>query len=801
MNKKIRKVAVIGSGVMGSRIACHFANIGLDVLLLDIVPRELNDKEKAVGLDLESMVVRNRIVNDALKAAIRSNPSPLYDKKFANRIKTGNLEDDLSLISDCDWIIEAVIERLDIKQQVFENIEKHRTPGTLITTNTSGIPINLMNEGRSDDFKKHFCGTHFFNPPRYLRLLEIIPGPDTDQDVLDFLMHYGDLFLGKRTVMCKDTPAFIANRIGVFSIMALFHLVKEMGLSVEEVDKLTGPVLGRPKSATFRTCDVVGLDTLVHVANGLSQNLPDDEQKDLFNLPDYIAKMVENNWLGAKSGQGFYKKVKDDKGKSVIHALDLNSLEYSPSRKAKFATLESTKSIDDLAERLKVLIKGKDKAGEFYRKTFYRLFQYVSNRIPEIADEIYKVDDAMRAGFGWEIAVFDAWDAVGVKETVEAMKADGFTPASWVDDMLASGNNSFYKIENGIRQYYDQTDKTYKIIPGTEDYVMLSNYKPGKVLWSNDGSSIIDLGDGILNLEFHTKMNAIGSEIIQGVDQIIKMAEKDYEGIVIANEAQNFSAGANLALIFMLAIEQDYDEIDYAIRAFQNCTSSLRFCQVPVVVAPHGLTLGGGCEMTLHADAVQADAECYIGLVEFGVGLIPGGGGTKEFALRLSDQFSEGDIQLNELKERFLTIGMAKVATSGEEAYDLGILRRGIDSITVNRDRRIKEAKEKAIELAEAGYTPPLMRKDILVLGKTGLGMVYAGANTMLTGNYMSEHDELISQKLGYVMCGGDLSQPTKVSEQYLLDLEREAFLSLLGERKTLERIQSILTTGKPLRN
>ena len=534
---------------------------------------------------------------------------------------------------------------------------------------------------------------------------------------------------------------------------------------------------------------------------GWQKNLPNDEQSDLFQLPDYIAKMVENNWLGSKSGQGFYKKVKDDKGKSSILALDLNSLEYSATKKAKFATLETTKGIDDLSARMKVLIKGKDKAGEFYRKIYFRLFQYVSNRIPEIADDIYKVDEAMAAGFGWEIAVFDAWDAMGVKETVAAMKDQGFAPAAWVDEMLNSGNESFYKVENGIRNYYDQTSKTYKAIPGTENYIMLNNYKPGKVLWSNDGSSIIDLGDGILNLEFHTKMNAIGSEIIQGVDQIIKMAEKDYEGIVIANEAQNFSAGANLALIFMLAIEQDYDEIDFAIRAFQNCTSSLRFSQVPVVVAPHGLTLGGGCEMTLHADAVQADAECYIGLVEFGVGLIPGGGGTKEFALRLSDQFSDGDIQLNELKERFLTIGMAKVATSGYEAYDLGILRKGIDNITLNRDRRIRDAKEKAIELAEAGYTAPLMRKDILVLGKSGLGMVFAGANTMLSGRYMSEHDELISQKLGYVLCGGDLSQPTKVSEQYLLDLEREAFLSLCGERKTLERIQSILTTGKPLRN
>jgi 3-hydroxyacyl-CoA dehydrogenase len=801
MKRIIQKVAVLGSGVMGSRIACHFANIGCEVLLLDIVPKEPNDAEKAKGLTLESKVVRNRIVNNDFQFALKSNPSPIYKKEFASRITTGNFDDDMQKISTCDWVIEVVIENLDIKKKVFENVEKFRKPGTLITSNTSGIPIHLMAEGRSDDFKAHFCGTHFFNPPRYLKLLEIIPTPHTKKEVVDFFMEYGENNLGKTTVLCKDTPAFIANRVGVFGIMALLHLVEKMGLTVEEVDKLTGPVLGRPKSATFRTGDVVGLDTLVHVANGLVQNCPNDEAKDLFVLPGYLKKMVENKWLGDKTGQGFYKKVKGADGKSEIQALDLKTLEYKPSQKVKFATLELTKPIDNLKERVKVLVSGKDKAGEFYRATFAGLFQYVTNRIPEIADELYKIDDALKAGFGWDLGPFEYWDAVGVQGFIATMESLNNKPATWVYDMLKAGNTSFYKIENGVKKYYDVPTKSYKTIPGTENLIVLDNIRDSKTVWKNSGVNIIDLGDGILNVEFHTKMNTIGGEVLAGINKAIEIAEKDYKGLVISNEGANFSAGANVGMIFMMAAEQNYDELNMAVRLFQNTTMRIRYSSIPVVVAPHNLTLGGGCEICLHADKVVAHAETYIGLVEFGVGLIPGGGGTKEFAVRLSDSLHEGDVETNAFRDKFLTIGQAKVATSAYEAFDMGILRKGTDRVVVSRSRQLSEAKAECLRMADSGYTKPTPRKDIRVLGNEILGLVYVGANSMRSGNYISDHDQLISEKLGFVLAGGNLSQPTMVSEQYLLDLEREVFLSLCTERKTLERLQSIINGGKVLRN
>lgn len=801
MKRSIKKVAVLGSGIMGSRIACHFANIGLEVLLLDIVPKEPNDAEKAKGLSLDSPAVRNRIVNEALAFAAKSNPSPVYNKSVLNRIKTGNFEDNMKDIASCDWTIEVVVENLDIKKKVYDQVEQHRKPGTLITSNTSGIPIHMMAEGRSEDFKKHFCGTHFFNPPRYLRLLEIIPTPSTDSEIVDFLMHYGDKFLGKTTVLCKDTPAFIANRVGVYSIMALLHLVEKMDLTVEEVDKFTGPVLGRPKSATFRTTDVVGLDTMINVANGLYANVPNDEAREAFVLPDYVKKMQENKWLGDKTKQGFYKKTKDAAGKTDILALDLKTLEYRSQNKVKSATLEATKLTENLRERMKVYAAGKDKAAEFFRISFSGLFEYVSNRIPEISDETYRIDDAMRAGFGWELGPFEVWDALGVKEGVEMMKANGNAPAAWVTQMLDAGNSSFYKVENGAKSYYDIPSKSYKQIPGQDAFIILDNIRANKTIWKNAGTTLTDIGDGILNLEFHTKMNTIGGEVLSGINKAIDIAEKDYRGLVIGNDGANFSAGANVGMIFMMAVEQEWDEVNMAIKMFQNTAMRLRYSSIPVVVAPHNLTLGGGCEFCLHADHVQLSAETYMGLVEFGVGLIPGGGGTKEFALRASDAFAEGQIEQNVLKDRFITIAMAKVSTSGKEAFDLGYLLKDKYSISMNRSRLIADAKEKALELADAGYTQPVRRTDIKVLGKFGLGMVYAGANTMKSGNYISEHDQKISQKLGYVMCGGDLSAPSIVTEQYLLDLEREAFLSLCGEKKTLERIQSIITKGKPLRN
>ncbi len=796
MKRTIKKVAVIGSGIMGSGIACHFANIGVEVLLLDIIPRELTETETKKGLTLEDKMVRNRIVNEHLANALKSKPSPIYHQKFSSRIKTGNTTDDLAQITHADWIIEVVVERLDIKKSVFEQIEKYRKPGTLVTSNTSGILIQYMSEGRSEDFQKHFCGTHFFNPARYLKLFEIIPGPQTSSEVLDFLTNYGSQFLGKTSVVAKDTPAFIGNRIGIFGIQSLFHLVKEMGLTIEEVDKLTGPVIGRPKSATFRTVDVVGLDTLVHVANGIYDNCPNDEAHELFKMPDFITKMMDNNWLGSKTNQGFYKKVDKD-----ILSLDLNTLEYRPTKKAAFATLELTKTIDKPIDRFKVLVKGKDKAGEFYRKSFAGMFAYVSNRIPEIADDLYKIDDAMKAGFGWENGPFEIWDAIGVTQGIEIMKAENLEPAAWVTDMLASGNSSFYTIKEGATYCYSVTTKSQVKVPGQDAFIILDNIRDSKKVWSNSGATIQDLGDGILNLEFQSKMNTIGGDVLQGINKAIDLAEKDYQGLVIGNQAANFTVGANIGMIFMMAVEQEYDELNMAIKMFQDTMMRVRYSSIPVIVAPHGMTLGGGCEMSMHADKVVAAAESYIGLVEFGVGVIPGGGGSKEMALRASDLFRKNDVELNVLQEYFLTVAMAKVSTSAYEAFDLGILQHGKDIVVVNKDRQIAEAKKHALLMAEAGYTQPIRRTDVKVLGKQALGMFLVGTNQMVAGKYISDHDLKIANKLAYVMAGGDLSEPSFVSEQYLLDIEREAFLSLCTERKTLERIQFMLTKGKPLRN
>ncbi len=801
MNKHIKKVAVIGSGIMGSGIACHFANIGVEVILLDIVPRELTGAEKARGLSLEDAGVRNRLVNDSLASALKSNPSPIYHKKFADRIHTGNLEDDLEKVSGADWIIEVVVERLDIKKQVFEKLDKYRTPGTLISTNTSGIPIRFMSEGRSEDFQAHFCGTHFFNPARYLKLFEIIPGPKTNPEVLEFLNGYAERFLGKTPVIAKDTPAFIGNRVGIFSIQSLFHMVKDLDLTVEEVDKLTGPVIGRPKSATFRTVDVVGLDTLVHVANGLYENCPDDERHELFRLPDFIETMMQNNWLGSKTGQGFYKKVKQDDGSSEILTLDLNKMEYRKGQKAKFGTLESTKGIDRVIDRFPVLIEGEDKAGEFYRKSFGALFAYVSQRIPEISDDLYKIDDAMKAGFGWEHGPFQIWDAIGLEKGLELIAGEGLSAAAWVQEMQARGHSAFYEVKDGISYYYDLPSGNMMKVPGQDAFIILDNIRETREVYRNPDVVVEDLGDGILNVEFQSKMNTIGSDVLLGLNKGIEIAEKDFQGLVVGNQGANFSVGANIGMIFMLAVEQEYDELQYSIRMFQETMMRMRYSAIPTVAAPHGMSLGGACELSMHADMVVAAAETYIGLVEFGVGVIPGGGGSKEMALRASDTYHKNDVELNVLQEYFLTIGMAKVSTSAYEAYDLGLLQKGKDIVVVNRDRQIATAKAYAKLMAERGYTQPIRRNDIKVLGKQALGMFLVGTDSMKAGHYISEHDKKIANKLAYVMAGGDLSEPSLVSEDYLLELEREAFLSLCTERKTLERIQHMLKTGKPLRN
>ncbi len=774
---------------MGSRIACHFANAGIKVMLLDIIPEGAGEEG------------RNKIVNDALAFAIKSSPSPVFTEHVANLIETGNFTDDMPRIAEADWIIEVVVENLEVKRNIFSAVERFRKSGTLVSSNTSGIPIQLMIEGRSDDFRKHFCGTHFFNPPRYLKLLEIIPTAETLPEVLDFYIRFGEDYLGKTTVLCKDTPAFIANRVGVFGILTVFHLLEEMQLSITDIDKLTGPVIGRPKSATFRTADVVGLDTLLHVAAGLKENLPGDEARHFFEIPAFVHQMAQNRWLGDKTGQGFYKKAKGADGKSEILALEPGSITYIAQQKSKFPLLDKIKGIEGLPEKLKLLYNGEGLAGDFYRKKFNLLFAYVSHRIPEISDEIYRIDEAMKAGFGWELGPFETWDAIGIAEAAEKMEAAGISPAPWVQQMLAAGHQSFYKSAGGKVSCYDPASGQYKEIPGFNRLIMLKHQEAQMTIWKNKGTTIRDIGDGVICLEFQTKMNAIDSDVLSGVQKAIDLAEKDFKGVVIGNEATNFTAGANLAMLFMMSVEQDWDEIDFSVRAFQQTVRRIRYSGIPVVVATRGMTLGGGCEMTMHADRVVAAAESYIGLVETGVGLIPAGGGTKEFALRASDDFREGDIWLPLIRERFLTMGQAKVSTSAAEAFEMGILRKGYDRIVMNDRQLISAAKSAVLELSDAGYVMPVPRTNIRVPGRTALGMFYAGAHAMFSGNYISAHDKKISEKLAYVICGGDLSAPTFVREQYLLDLEREAFLSLCGERKTLERIQHLLTTGKILRN
>jgi 3-hydroxyacyl-CoA dehydrogenase len=802
MKRIIKKVAVLGSGVMGSRIACHFAGTGVQVLLLDRAPADLSESEKAKKISLDHPTVKNRIVNEALTTAIKSNPSPVYNAEVVKRIQTGNFTDNMKDISGCDWIIEVVVERLDIKMSIFSEVEKFRKSGTLISSNTSGIPIHLMNEGRSEDFKKHFCGTHFFNPPRYLRLLEIIPTPETDPEVIQFLLEYGDLHLGKTMVLCKDSPAFIANRVGVFSIMAIFKLMDKLGLNIDQIETLTGPIFGRPKSATFRTADVVGLDTLVKVAKGVYENCVADEARETFQIPVWLDKMITNNWLGDKTGQGFFSKKKSVAGEREIFTLDLKTFEYKPREKTVFSGLEAAKPLDDLKERLKILMQAKDKSGDFYRHFHYELFSYVSHRIPEISDELYRVDDAMRAGFGWEIGAFETWDLFGVDETIKIMEAAGYRVAAWVKEMITAGFTSFYKVEKGEKLVYSPGTKKYvsAVAGDPRAFIVMRNFE-NQTIWKNSAARLYHIGDEVLGLEWYTKLGTIGGEVLEGIQRSIGIAEEKYKGLVIANEAANFSAGANVGMIFMLAVDQEFEELDMAVRLFQNTMMRARYSAIPVVVAPQGLTLGGACELSLHADKVVPAAESYIGLVELGVGLIPGGGGSKEFALRASDELHADEPETITLKNRFFTIATAKVSTSALEAFDLGILKKGRDFISINPDRRIADAKNAVLELYQDGYTAPTQRTDIKVLGRSALGALYAGIHGMRRGNYATDHDVLVARKLAYVMCGGDLSEPTPVSEQYLLDLERQAFLSLCGEKKTLERLQSVIKSGKPVRN
>lgn len=795
MSKKIKKVAVLGSGVMGTGIACHLANVGLEVLMLDIVPRGVDEGA--------SRKERNKIADSSLKAALKSKPAALYTKKFAHRIETGNLDDDISRISECDWIIEVIIENLEIKKSLFEKVDKYRKKGSYVSSNTSGIPIHMMAEGRSEDFKKNFLGTHFFNPPRYLRLLEIIPTNDTDSSVIDFFMEFGSIVLGKQTVICKDTPGFIANRIGLFVSGHILGLAEEMGLNIAEVDKLTGPAIGRPKTGTFRLIDLIGVDVVSKVIDGLQTNAPHDKMMSNLKMPKFFTYLVENNFLGDKSGKGFYFKTgeRDANGKSIIHGLDLETLTYGPTKRPNIPSLGVVKQIESPEKKIQALFGAQDKGGEFTRKSNLAIFSYISNRIPETSDTIYPIDDAIKAGFAWDLGPFELWDIIGVAKGVEMGEELGYEMAAWVKEMIAAGHESFYKYENGKRLCYDPVTKGYIPVAGSDSQIILEAFKEQAPVYQNDEVVLHDIGDGVLCLEFRSKSNTIGEGVLRGMQEAINIAEDgNWKGLVIGNNAKNFSVGANLMLIGMMAFQQQFQELNMAVKLFQDTTMRCRYSSVPVVAATQGYTFGGACETLMHCDATVAASESYIGLVEVGVGLIPGGGGTKEFALRASDSFFAGDVMIPTLIERFKTIALANVATSAYEAYDMGYMIKGKDKVSHNLSRNIYEAKKEVIALSE-GYVQPIQRDDITVLGRGGLASLYVAAHSLKLGKYASEHDIKIAKKVAYVLCGGDLSGTQKVSEQYLLDIEREAFLSLCGEQKTLERIQHMLEKNKPLRN
>jgi len=796
MSFKIRKVAVLGSGVMGSGIAAHFANIGLEVLLLDIVPFNLSDEEK------KDPIKRNNLVNGSLKQALKQKPAPFYSNKYASRIQTGNFDDDFEKIGECDWVIEVVIENLDIKKHIFEKVEKYRKAGSLVTSNTSSIPIYLLNEGRSKDFKAHFCGTHFFNPPRYLKLFEVIPTTDTKEEVVQFFMDYGDRYLGKKTVLCKDTPGFIGNRVGFFSGAKMSELTHKYSLTIEEVDALTGTLLARPKTGHYRLQDLVGLDTSNKVMKVIQTSCPDDEyvkKSKNFPSPKYMKFLLENKYLGDKSGQGFYKKTRDEKGKRLILALDLESLEYKPSVKPNLPILKN-KKIEKIDKRLQAITESEDKGADFLTEYFGTLFAYVSQRIPEITDTIYSIDDAMTAGYAWGYGPFEYWDMIGVEKGIELAEKLGEKVADWVKEMVEDGKDSFYQIQGGKKMCFDLSHKIYQVLPNQKAFIILDHNRDKSVVSKNSEAVIHDLGDGVLCVEFTSKGNSIGQGTGLAMNEAIEKAENEgWNGVMIGNNADNFSVGANLMNVGMMAMQKQFDELDQMINGFQQLTMRLRYSGIPTVAATQGYVFGGGCEIAMHCDATVASPESYVGLVEVGVGLLPGGGGCKEMALRASDKFFEGDVQMPTLQEHFRPIVTASVSTSAPEAFDYDLLDPKKDVLSVNGARRLAEAKKKVLQLAEH-YTQPL-KKEVSVLGRGGLAMLYTAINEFKLGNYMSDYDVEIARKVANAMCGGDLTSPQKVSQQYLLDLEREGFLSLLGNQKTLDRIQHMLTTNKPLRN
>ncbi len=810
MKHVVKRCAVIGAGVMGATIAAQLANVGIETILLDILPPQLTDDDKKVGLTKESKTFRNRLAQNGLNTALKSKPASFYLPEYSKLITIGNMEDDIEKLRDVDWIIEVVVERLDIKKSVFEKIETVLRPGTIITSNTSGISAEAMCEGRSGEFRKHFAITHFFNPPRYMKLLEIVPGPDTLPEVIQALTEVCEKLLGKGIVYAKDTPNFVANRIGIYSVLFVVRAMLDQGLSIEAVDSLTGPAIGRPKSATFRTADLVGIDTLFHVADNVYEGVPDDEKREMFRVPGFMNKMIEKGLLGEKTKQGFYKKTSDSEGKKSILSLDYSTLEYKPQEKVRFASLEEAKNISPTSKKIKSLYYANDEAGQF---TFCHLTEamiYSANRIPEIADDIVNVDNAMKWGFAWKLGPFEIWDAVGVEKSVLKMKEMGYEVPGWVQEMIDSGKNCFYKRETGVSYFYDVASKDYKEIPIKPGIILLPSLKDReKKISGNKGASLIDIGDGVACLEFHTKMNAIGDDIITMVLKSSDIVSKDFDGMVIANHSDHFSAGANLPLILFAAQEEEWDELDWMIKAFQDALMRLKYLDKPVVSAPAGMALGGGCELCMASDRVRFAAESYIGLVEVGVGLIPAGGGTKEMLIRNTEHLFEvqagglypKQIELMPFVARaFETIAMAKVSTSGPEAVKLGYLRPS-DKVTVNRDYLIEDAKKTVLAINMEGYKPSRPLEEIRVAGENALAMIKLGLWTMRESNYITEHDVTVSTKVGHVLCGGNVLPDTKVSEQYLLDLEREAFLSLCGEPKTQARIQHMLSTGKPLRN
>jgi 3-hydroxyacyl-CoA dehydrogenase len=801
---RIEKAAVLGAGTMGAQIAAHLANAGIPTLLLDVVPKEPTPEEAAKGLTTESKDVRDRIARAGLEAAKKAKPAAFFSETAAALVSTGNFEDDLPRLKDCDIIIEAVVENLEIKRKLFERVEKVRKPGSVVASNTSGIPIRQIAEGFSEEFRAHFLGTHFFNPPRYLHLVELIRTEWTSPEVSCSVYGFLDRRLGKGVVVAKDRPNFIANRIGTFGALVTLKTLEEDGYTIEEVDRMTGPALGRPKSATFRTFDIVGLDVLTHVARNLYEAVPDDEEREAYRLPEFVEQMVNKGILGDKTKGGFYQKRKGEDGARDIWTLDVASLEYRPQQKAKLPALEAAKNIEDTRARVKSLVWGKERAGQFLWKTMSRVFAYAANRIPEIADTVVEVDRAMKWGFGWELGVFEAWDAIGVEKSVERMKEEGRAIPANVQKMLDAGATSFYKTEGGREFYFDFASGVYVPVAEQPGVIVLKSVKERTgVIKKNAGASLVDIGDGVACLEFHSKMNSIGGDTLSMLKAALTEVEKNFVGLVVANQGQNFSVGANLMLVLLGAQEEDWDELNLAIRAFQQATMSLRYSPKPVVVAPFQMTFGGGCEMTLHADRARASAETYIGLVEVGVGLIPAGGGTKEMLVRALDSIPPGVTEADPfpfVKRAFETIALAKVATSAAEARGLGFLREE-DSYSMNADRLVADAKQEVLSLAASGYTQPRERRDVLALGNSALSTIKLGIHQMKRGGFISDHDAVIGEKLARILTGGDLNHETRVSEQYLLDLEREAFLSLCGQRGTQERIAHMLKTGKPLRN